>query len=95
MYRITVLLKLEFVASQITSGYANSQYEQSGMYQLCLNKTQMPFVVVDINIGDISFFFLGLLLTLRYGHHLFVINGFNERFKGVLGFVSVESEKGP
>ena len=36
VYRITVLLKLELVASQITSGYANSQYEQSGMYQLCM-----------------------------------------------------------
>ena len=55
------------------------------------NKTQkLFFVVVAINIGDISFFFLGLLLILRYGYHLFVINGFNERLKGVLGFVSVE-----
>ena len=54
------------------------------------NKTQKLFVVVAIDIGDISFFFLGLLLTLRYGYHLFGINGFNERLKGVFGFVSVE-----
>jgi hypothetical protein len=54
------------------------------------NKTQKLFVVVSIDIGDISFFFLGLLLKLRYGYHLFGINGFNERLKGVFGFVSVE-----
>ena len=54
------------------------------------NKTQKLFVVVAIDIGDISFFFLGLLIKLRYGYHRFGINSFNERLKGVLGFVSVE-----
>ena len=57
------------------------------------NKTQKLFIVVAIDIGDISFFFLGLLLTLRYGYHLFGINGFNERLKGVFGFVLVEHQK--
>ena len=53
------------------------------------NKTQKLFIVVAIDIGDISFFFLGLLLTVRYGYHLFVINGFNKLLKGMLGFVIV------
>ena len=38
-------------------------------------KAAKAFAIVAIDIGDISFFFLGLLLTLRCGYNLFLVNG--------------------
>jgi len=37
-------------------------------------QTAKAFAVVAIDIRDTSFFFLGLLIILRYGYHIFIVN---------------------